>query len=245
MFFLNKKVILLALQTGKHSNRHRMGTKKLIGLIMIVVSAFALKPATAQTLEVGLLGGGTYYLGEMNPAFHFKNTKLAYGVLARLNTNRRMAYTFSFIRGGIEGIDNVTGRVVEQDYSFNIHVNEISATASFNFLEYFTGSKRHFWTPYVFGGLGVSFSKISTAFNVPFGLGFKFGFSEHLGAGIEWGMRKTFTDYLDGVNFTEYESGIDSGKDKTGNWDWYNFFGINITYKINLRSRLKCNLEGW
>ncbi len=245
MFFLNKKVILLALQTSKHSNRHRMGTKKLIGLAMIVVSVFSGIPSTAQTLEVGLFGGGSYYLGEMNPGTHFKNTKLAYGILARLNTNRRMAYTLSFYRGGIEGIDNITGRIVEQDYSFDIHINEISATASFNFLEYFTGSKRHFWTPYVFGGLGFSFSKLSASMNIPFGLGFKFGFSEHLGAGIEWGMRKTFTDYFDGVNFTEYQNGLDTGSDKTGNWDWYNFFGINITYKINLRSKLKCNLEGW
>ena len=222
-----------------------MVPKKLIGLAVIVVLAFAGMPSTAQTLEVGLFGGGSYYLGEMNPGTHFKNTHLAYGVLARLNTNRRLAFTFSVYRGTIEGTDNVTGRVVEQDYSFKTSLYDISATASFNFLEYFTGSKRHFWTPYVFAGLGASFSKLTTAMNVPFGLGFKFGFSERLGAGIEWGMRKTFTDYLDGVNFTEYQNGLDNGKDKTGTWDWYNFFGINLTYKINLRSKLKCNLDGW
>jgi len=228
-----------------------MIAKKLTGWIMIVVMAWVAMPATAQTLEVGLFGGGSYYLGEMNPGTHFKNTHLAYGVLARLNTNRRIAFTFSVYHGTIEGTDNVTGRVdtvpANQPgyYSFKTGLNDISATASFNFLEYFTGSKRHFWTPYVFGGLGFNFSEFAASLNVPFGLGFKFGLSERLGAGIEWGMRKTFTDKLDNVNFTEYQSGLDTGKDKTGTWDWFNFFGINLTYKINLRSKIKCNLEGW
>ncbi|NOX86688.1 MAG: hypothetical protein GXO86_12120 [Chlorobi bacterium] len=225
--------------------RRRMRAKKLAGLAIMIITVFSGLPSSAQTLEVGLFGGGSYYLGEMNTGTHFKNTNLAYGILGRLNTNRRLAYTLSYYRGTIEGTDNVTGRVVEQDYSFKTHINDISATVSFNFLEYFTGSKRHFWTPYVFGGIGFSFSRLSTALTVPFGLGFKFGISEHLGLGVEWGMRKTFTDYLDGVNFTEYQNGLDTGSDKTSTWDWYNFFGINITYKINLRSKLKCNLEGW
>ncbi len=245
MLFLNKKVILLALQTRKKSNRYRMNAKFLKVLAITVISVFFILPSSAQTLEMGLFGGGSYYLGEMNPGTHFKNTNLAYGILGRFNLNRRWAYTFSYSRGTIKGTDIMTGRVVPQDYSFKTVINDISATASFNFLEYFTGSKRHFWTPYVFGGIAFSFSNLANSFAVPFGFGFKFGISEHLGLGLDWGMRKTFTDQLDGVNFTEYQSGMDTGKDKTGTWDWYNFFGINITYKINLRSRLKCNLEGW
>ena len=39
-----------------------------------------------------------------------------------------------------------------------------------------------------------------TQFAVPFGGGFKFAVSENLRVGIEMGIRKLFTDYLDDVS---------------------------------------------
>ena len=78
-------------------------------------------------------------------------------------------------------------------------------------------------------------------------------------------MRKTFTDYIDDVSSSYYLVGseidpnnvaqihsdptmshepyMQRGDDR--NFDWLSFFGVSVTYKINLRSRLKCNLEGW
>jgi hypothetical protein len=84
-------------------------------------------------------------------------------------------------------------------------------------------------------------------------------------------MRKTFTDYLDDVSTTYYltqtgdpqftpfdpdlaahrysdpseshEPFMQRGDE--GTFDWINYTGITVTYKIELRSRLKCNLEGW
>jgi opacity protein-like surface antigen len=39
-----------------------------------------------------------------------------------------------------------------------------------------------------------------TSFAIPFGFGFKFNVSKRVSLGLEWGMRKTFTDYLDDVS---------------------------------------------
>lgn len=39
-----------------------------------------------------------------------------------------------------------------------------------------------------------------TSFAIPFGFGFKFNISKRVSLGLEWGMRKTFTDYLDDVS---------------------------------------------
>lgn len=39
-------------------------------------------------------------------------------------------------------------------------------------------------------------------FAIPFGGGFKFSLGNHIGCGLEFGMRKTFTDYLDDVSTT-------------------------------------------
>lgn len=222
-----------------------MGFKYLKGFIVGIIIALFSFPASAQTLEIGLFGGGSYYIGEMNPTIPFKNTKLAYGAIARFNVNRRWAFRLSYQRGGIVGVDTKTGRIEEQDYSFESMVNDISAVAEFNFFEYFTGSNKNFFTPYLFAGFGYYITDISNSLVIPFGFGFKYSVSERIGLGLEWGMRKTFSDQLDGVNSLEYQTGVDIGDDNNSTWDWYNFTGITITYKINLRSRLKCNLEGW
>ncbi|MCB0397118.1 MAG: outer membrane beta-barrel protein [Flavobacteriales bacterium] len=91
--------------------------------------------------------------------------------------------------------------------------------------------------------------------SLPFGLGIKWNLTPRIGMALEWGMRKTFTDYLDDVSMTyadplvlNAENGSNSatlanrslsGEDKTGrqrgnsnNKDWYNFTGIMINFKI-------------
>ena len=100
---------------------------------------------------------------------------------------------------------------------------------------------------------------------IPFGFGFKWSVSEKVGLAFEWGMRKTFTDYLDDVSTSYYISQTDFNPDLVAHrysdpamshepymqrgdertFDWMNYTGITVTYKIELRSRLKCNLEGW
>ncbi len=98
-----------------------------------------------------------------------------------------------------------------------------------------------------------------TQISIPFGVGFKTGFSKNMCVGFEWGMRKTFTDYLDDVSTTYYSPAIltdqigslsaamadkrlgkepnisDVGKQRgnPGTKDWYSFFGIVLTIRIN------------
>lgn len=243
-----------------------MGFKYLKGFIVGIIIALFSFPASAQTLEIGLFGGGSYYIGEMNPTIPFKNTKLAYGAIARFNVNRRWAFRLSYQRGGIVGVDNKTGRIEERDFGFSGTINDISAIAEFNFFEYFTGSNKNFFTPYLFVGVSYTLENykpidpvddlleegIIHSMAIPFGIGIKYSVSERIGLGLEWGMRKAFTDYIDGVNSLEYQTGIlakektdPTGQDENSTGDWYSFAGITVTYKINLRSRLKCNLEGW
>jgi hypothetical protein len=213
----------------------------LAGFVLLLLVSFS----NAQNLELGLFGGGSYYVGEMNSWFHFNKTQLAYGAIARLNINPRWAVRLSYYRGGIKGTDTLVTRAVPNNYSFNSTVNDITAIAEFNFWEYFTGSKKNYFTPYVFAGLTYYLSDYSSGIAIPFGAGCKVSLSKRFSLGAEWGLRKTFSDEIDGVNATEYQSGIDLGVDKTSTWDWYGFAGVTVTYKINLRSKTKCNMEGW
>ena len=263
--------------------------KGMLAVVFITLLSF---PASSQTLELGLFGGGSYYLGEMNTAVHFSETQIAYGALARFNVNKRWAFKLSYSRGKLKGDDVKNAFIAENGLNFETKVNDISVVAEFNFLEYFTGSKKNFFTPYIFAGFGffmfnpksyagVALQPLGTegqneefagrspykkwGVSFPFGFGFKYSVSERIGLGLEWGMRKTFTDYIDDVSTSYYLTGpeIDPGdlagmqsdptrkhdpymqRGDNKNADWFNFFGISVTYKINLRSRRKCNMEGW
>ena len=103
--------------------------------------------------------------------------------------------------------------------------------------------------------------------NMPFGFGFKAGMGKKASIGFEWGLRKTWTDYLDDVSTTypdyysiRFERGeesaalsdpsiakpidnpaVNSGKQR-GNAktkDWYSFFGVLFTFKLT-NPKAKC-----
>ncbi len=211
--------------------------------LLVFVLALCLAGGSLQaqrTLEIGGFGGGSYYIGDLNPGLPFNMTKPAYGALARLNLNPRIAVKLSWNRGKVTGDDTKTKAVTNRNLNFLTIINDISFTGEFNFWEYYTGSKRNYFTPYIFGGgslfffnpkslsgadlrsLGTEgqnigfdgrkpYNKWSLAFS--FGFGFKYSLTEKLGLGFEWGMRKAFTDYIDDVSTTYYLDGatIDPG----------------------------------
>ncbi len=47
-----------------------------------------------------------------------------------------------------------------------------------------------------------------TQFCIPMGIGFKYSFNRRWGIGLEYGIRKTFTDYIDDVSKTYYDNEI-------------------------------------
>ncbi len=201
----------------------------LITLFTIVFLFFG----NAQDLEVGLFGGGSYYLGDLNPSIHFQGTRIAYGVLARYNFDDRWAVKLSGYRGKVVGNSADSWFLPDRNIQFSSPVTDISAVAEFNFMPYFTGSKRNFITPYVYVGIGMFFFKPSSegtelqplgtegqqagyegrkpysliSLNIPFGLGVKYGVSRKIGITAFWELHKTFSDYLDDASKTYYLDG--------------------------------------
>ncbi|MCF8299072.1 MAG: DUF6089 family protein [Saprospiraceae bacterium] len=258
--------------------------KKIVIILFVLFLGFG--NVQSQDIEVGFFGGVSYYVGDINPGMPFVQSKSAYGVLARYNLNTRMALKFNYYRGKIAGDDAITNAVEDRDLAFESSINDFSAIFEFHFLPYFIGSKRSYFTPYIFGGASMftynpklgdivlrdmgtegqnqayndrkPYSKVS--FAIPFGIGFKYSLTKKIGLGIEWGLRKTFTDYLDDVSTTYYldgpsidpndavsllsdpgrnhEVGMQRGNSKTK--DWYSFTGITITYKFDIGNRAHC-----
>lgn len=100
------------------------------------------------------------------------------------------------------------------------------------------------------------------SFAIPFGMGVKFSVNKYFGLTAEWGMRRTFTDYLDDISKTYYldlngvnpaavssqeyysdptlthNAGMQRGNER--NQDWYSFALVSATVKIRMLSRERC-----
>jgi hypothetical protein len=270
-------------------NRIKSRFKGFILGAFLVLLTFGIQ---AQSLEVGIFGGGSYYLGELNPGLPFANTKPAFGVSARYSNSSRWSFKLSYIRGQVSGSDDQFSGVVNRDLGFNTTINDVALVAEFSFWEYFTGSKNNFFSPYLFGGIGfftftpksldgqklqplgtegqnIGFEGRSPynqfSVSVPFGIGAKYSLSKRFGLNFEWGMRKTFTDYIDDVSTTYYldgstinptnteevlsdptlshNPGMQRGDEK--NFDWVSYAGVTLSYKMDLYSKKRCDNLKW
>jgi len=201
----------------------------ILFLVILPTLIFAQKSG-----DLGIMGGVTYYVGDLNPAIPFRMVKPAYGALYRQNFNSRVSLRIHGLRSEVVADDAITKANTSRNLNFSSKITEAGAQLEINFFEYYIGSKQHRITPYLFGGFNVFFFKpygvvngakvelqpLHTegqgtvypdrepyklyAFALPFGLGMKYSISKLFGVSAEWGMRKTTTDYLDDVSKTYY-----------------------------------------
>jgi len=195
----------------------------------------------AQKNEIGVFAGGMFYKGEVSD-FSWKTPGLLGGVMFRQNWNPAFSTQFTFSRGNVRGSDkNSTSSIAQQrDYEFNTRITELSAQLVYNFYDFGHFADTHPWTPYLFGGIaGFSMSPQNSQDNnapystlqlaIPFGVGAKFMVNENWNISLQFGARKTFTDYMDDL----YVTGTRSPKLYTGNpndKDMYFQTSIGISY---------------
>ncbi|MCI5777611.1 MAG: DUF6089 family protein [Bacteroidales bacterium] len=147
----------------------------LLSTVMLVV---AMLPSAAQDrLEFGVMAGGSYYLGEMNPSQQFKKTRPAGAFLARYVYSDRIAFKavigYYSIAGSYDdsNLDNYsyphdkadhafqdgeTQLLRPADTEFKNGIIDASIYCEFNFLSFdhiFHKDKTRF-TPYLCAGLG-------------------------------------------------------------------------------------------
>jgi len=208
--------------------------------------------AKSQHVEIGVFGGASYYLGELNPGKPFLNKpRPVIGVLYRKNWSKRYSLRLSANYGNLAAEDKINNTEWSsfRELSFSSSIIEASGLLEFNFLPYQINNYNTFpFTPFVFIGVAafrvsptVKNTSTNTEINekaiiapsVPFGVGFKFNFVRNLGLAIEWGVRKTFTDEVDGLSPT-YINGYQLSNSQ--NNDWYSFAGISLNYKILTKS---------
>jgi len=196
--------------------------KVIIGIFML----FTLIPiCKAQAIwEAGIKGGTNFYLGDVNSTI-FNKLDPVYGIFARINANPRFATKFQFATGSIKSL-------FEQQYS------DLSVQEEFNFFEYGllnSDSWTRFFSPYIFGGIGVSTftdsNKQILTPDIPFGFGVKYKVFDKVNIGLEWSMHKLFSDRFDHIN-NPYQNTTSAFT----NNDWYSMATLMLSVDFGNRS---------
>jgi hypothetical protein len=263
---------------------------KVLLSLLIVFSIQVIGQSKSSVPEIGIIGGGSYYLGDLNPTRHFANTKLAAGLFYRNTVNRgdQVCWRIHFNYANVAG-DDATSRneeLVQRNLNFKSRIFEFGGAMEFHFLKYEIGSDRRPGTPYLF--IGLNFFKMNplgqyegnsielqtlgtegqgtdlsnkkqyklNQLSIPIGFGMKVNLTTRLALGLEYGVRKTFTDYLDDVggkyvnendlrvqsgsvsaSLSDPSTGSSYGREGqnrglSSNKDWYTMFGISLSLRM-------------
>ena len=202
-------------------------------------------PAAAQeeeyNMEVGVLGGGCFYMGDANTSQLFLNTQPAAGILARYNLNPRMVLkgdlAYSRLTGSTEGQAYPGG----QSTTFDRKIFELSTQFEYNFFAYGTGEgykDSHRLTPYIQAGAGLTFAPKPAehvlALNIPIGIGVKYKVLPRINVGAAWTFRFTSSDKLDvsSAEGLQLNDPLNIKSSGIKNKDSYSFVVAYISYDI-------------
>lgn len=211
------------------------------GLKLVFVSLLVIVPllSKAQRSEVGF-GLGTFtYVGDLARTYSFKNSKLAGTAFYRSNLSKVVSFRVSATAGKIGASDSrpIDAFSTARNASFNLFLFEASSVMEYHFLNWRDERRMLRATPYMFAGLGLfgisgnvektaEYSNIQSM--IPFGAGVKYVINPLWYVSLEFGMRKTFFDYLDNVSAGQpgtknYQYGFTHDNDK------YFFLGLTLT----------------
>ncbi|HOI26734.1 MAG TPA: DUF6089 family protein [Paludibacteraceae bacterium] len=213
--------------------------------LVLLFSIFCFSISNAQYVgEFGIMGGISYYNGDANSTTPFVENHPAVGGLLRARINTRSVIKFDLMRatisGNTENFDNQFPN--NQQAEFKRDFWDLGLQYELNFFKFGPESwdrtiKCH--TPYVLIGPGLAIyqdrgDKNTYAFNIGFGVGYKYKFFDRFNIGIEWSMRKLFRDDFDVTKNDDkfLDDSYKLGNSSLKNNDWYSlccvYFSIDI-----------------
>ena len=205
---------------------------------ILAFTFFCIAPALAQRSEVGF-GLGTFnYTGDLVRSYDFLNSQPAATVFYRSNISPVVSFRAALTGGKLAASETPIDKfAATRDESFNIFLMEASTVMEYHFLNWRETKRFVRFTPYVFAGLALygftgnetktaEYSNIQGA--VPFGIGAKYVHNPKWYLSLEFGVRKTFSDYLDNVSagdqrFKNFRYGNPNDNDS------YYFLGVTLT----------------
>ncbi len=198
----------------------------------------------AQIHEIGVLLGGSNFIGDVGPTEYIAPNKPAFGLMYRWNRSPRHSWRFSYLHSRLSSYDedsDVPSRN-ERDFRFKNNMSEFCAGLEFDFFEFDLHSSEPQFTPYVFTGLSYlryeglyiengEYKKDANrgTIAIPMIVGVKGRVFKNFVIGFEVGARNSFADDLDGSKprnskYSDLEFGNLTSK------DWYVYTGFTLTY---------------
>jgi Domain of unknown function (DUF6089) len=202
----------------------------------------------AQSFEIGPIIGGANYQGDLaDGVVVLKETRPAYGVIMRYSPFKFLSFRMGFLQGGIEGDDANSSEagIRKRGYKISTNMSELTILTEWQLPSYGTSGQGIFKqsiTPFVFAGVGFAsrdkdpqapadrypdpfpeFDSKKSFISIPIGGGVKYNFAPNFSTSLEWGLRATFSDYVDGVS-------LNANPLKN---DYYMIGGLSFTYILN------------
>lgn len=207
-------------------------------LSFVAALCIASSAAFSQPLQANFYGGIADYQGDLiYKRFTNLNPAVGLGLTYKLSphVNIRAAATYLKLKAEDQQLDK-SKNTYSRNLSFITNVWEAQLAAEYNFLDLeergftpyvFGGVAAFHFNPYVKDSTNarVYLRTLTTEgqglpqypekklysnnqFAIPFGAGFKLALSPQLELGVEFGLRKLFTDYLDDVSGTYADSTV-------------------------------------
>ena len=196
-------------------------------IVFLFITAFTTIGSFAQ-LQVGVFGGVSNYLGDITDKL-YQNPGAAVGLTVGYQISSRTNLRAGFTYGKIMGADSLSSQedLRLRNLNFQSSITELSLVAEFTTFDMdlkrwspyaFGGLAVFHFNPYTYDrqgnktflqplstegqGLPSYQSKpySLTQLALPFGAGIKYNFTDHFRIGLEVGLRKLFTDYLDDLS---------------------------------------------
>lgn len=187
-----------------------------------------------EKLDFGVFAGTSYYMGNINTSRHFYNLSPAAGGIIRYNFDEHYSLRANLSYGQMKADDRDFGNILSRTRgaSFVNNFYDFSLQGEFSFRPFKASIFRDPLSTYITAGMAYT-SVIGSGntgahyINLPFGAGIKYGISKKVTLAMEWILKKSFTDEIDGVkNFGQFNS-----PSLVHNNDWVSLAGFSITVK--------------
>ena len=215
-----------------------LGKFSSLSTLILVTIIITGKAQITQRSEVGI-GLGTFnYTGDLVRSYNFAFSQPAGTVFFRTNISKVISFRAGLTAGKVSASDAtkpIDAFSTQRRASFNIFLMELSGVYEYHFLDWKDDRRRLRFTPYLFGGLALfnisgvpaktaQYSNVQLA--IPFGGGIKYILNPKYYMSLEFGVRKTFFDYLDNIS----DADVSQKNYQYGNkFDYDNYFFLGVT----------------
>lgn len=207
----------------------------LLAVLLLPTLSAAAQDDPEYRMEVGAGAGLVAYTGDFNGNL-LKGMQPWGTLIAKYHLNPRMALAMNVGTGKIKGStdDAETWYPIEERYAFDNQLVEADFRYEYNFWAYGTGREYRGarpLVPFITIGLGMTYhsgENSGVTANLPIGAGIKWKMAERLNLTVEWVMRFTPNDNLDGR--ADVYGIKSSGLFK--NTDCYSVLQVGFTYDL-------------